>query len=161
VEPDHLREQATSGHVPQGLISDLPQGQRAYPALPGQEPLRGLILGQHLGSHVQPQQAALETHFDPLGQAAPPGFCVLAQQLLLPPYQLFSTRVVLVQSGQGTLQTDELSAVGVAVLLQPVGEDQAQAIIVGIVADGSQEGSLLVVGHSHHGFPQKKTRPRM
>jgi hypothetical protein len=43
------------------------------------------------------------------------------------------------------LDADELGAVGVAVLFQPVGVDQSGRIIVGVLDDGLQKG--FIVGH--------------
>jgi hypothetical protein len=42
-------------------------------------------------------------------------------------------------------QADKLGAIGLALFLQPVGEDQVQLVIVRCVADGLEEGGPLTV----------------
>src|SRR5262249_47024621 len=58
-------------------------------------------------------------------------------------------RVVGVQAGALDLHADELGALGLTVFVQPVGIDQAQAIIVGVVGDVGEKplfGVLLLAG---------------
>jgi hypothetical protein len=51
------------------------------------------------------------------------------------------------------LHADERGAVGVAVLLQPVGVDQPRRVLLGGVENGLEEGELLGVQDDHERPP--------
>src|SRR5439155_17945376 len=45
--------------------------------------------------------------------------------------------------GVGDLKADELGAVGLVVVVEPVGIDQAQRVVGRVVADGGEEGRVV------------------
>src|SRR5262245_43081851 len=70
---------------------------------------------------------------------------VISKQRSLAGFQRRPARVVDVQIRERVLQTNELAA-RVAALLQPVGVDQPQTIVVGVVEDRLDKGVGLVHG---------------
>jgi hypothetical protein len=52
--------------------------------------------------------------------------------------------VVAGQAFEAALGADEVGAVGVAVVVEPVGEDEARGVVLGRLLDGAEEGPLLV-----------------
>src|SRR5207244_2423775 len=57
--------------------------------------------------------------------------------------------------GELDLSADELGAVGLAVIVEPVGEDEARSVLVGMVGDVGQEGLF----GSHGGLGGQMARP--
>jgi hypothetical protein len=82
-----------------------------------------------------------ETAGQPLGDVVD-GSAVLGvprEQFLLTAAHLGDAGVAGLQFREGTLQADELGALGIAMLLQPVGEDQPWRVIVGRLDNRLQE----------------------
>src|SRR5262249_46186925 len=97
---------------------------------------------------------ALEPYREPSGRAAHPDLLVLTPQLIRLLLQLVPLRICLVHACESTLQADELTA-RVATLLKPVGEDETQRVVIGVVTDSSEEGCLIILGCGHHTTPEK------
>jgi hypothetical protein len=95
------------------------------------------------------EEAAIEAMAqaaDPGGEAGQPALAVVAEQLRLAVSQLVAVRRVGRQRGEFALQANERRAVAsglVAVLLQPVGVDQAGRVVVGAVDDAPEQCRLV------------------
>src|SRR5262249_47908408 len=69
-------------------------------------------------------------------------------------------RVVLAHRRQTTLQADELGAMRLTVLLQPVGEHQPRSVVLGVGADVFEKGRLLRAALLRH-IPPGSVRDRV
>jgi hypothetical protein len=78
--------------------------------------------------------------------ARQPHHRMLAQQVGLAASQFLSRGIIFVKAGELALDADELGAVGVSVVVEPVGEHQARSIVVGMLGDILNEGFLVIQG---------------
>jgi hypothetical protein len=121
-----------------------------------QQGVGGLLEARHVGETGDLGHPAVEPPIDVRQiMASLPRFFVPPEQFRLPvlkpvapppvAHRLAGAEHRLRQAGVLDLHADELGAVGVAVLVEPVGVDQAQRIIVRLLDDGTEES--LFVGH--------------
>lgn len=94
------------------------------------------------------RKAAPEAHrlMDVLRQVRHPALPVAIQKSGTAVVERFRLRIVTLHRLQPDLQPDELGAVDVAVILQPVGEDQANLVVLGAAQIASRKAVSLVLG---------------
>jgi hypothetical protein len=114
---------------------------RHRPAVPPRHQAVILVLGQ-LGAFAQ---VDVRGQFH---QRLAPGGDVPAQQFADAPGHVASLRVVLVHRSQPALKTDELGSHRLAVVVEPVGVNEARRVIVGMRRDVGQEALLGAHGCS-------------
>jgi hypothetical protein len=68
---------------------------------------------------------------------------VFRLQILGAGYQLCPARIVRVEAGEFALPADEFGTLRLAVLLQPIGEHQAGAVVLQGVLGGAQQSEQL------------------
>src|SRR5262245_14983694 len=105
---------------------------------------------------LKPAAEALQT------KLASPCLPVLLEQCGLAAPEVTPRRVVLVRSCQYTLQADQLGS-WVALLFEPVGEDQPRPVVVGLLLDRPQKGEHFgTVGDRRggHGYDTRGNNER-
>src|SRR5438067_1186431 len=82
---------------------------------------------------VRPGHVIVELRRSQLSEWLEPAFPIPSQQRLLALRKRRPARVISGQASQLALDADELGAVGVAVLVEPVGVHQPRRILVGVL----------------------------